>query len=342
MNVFSVMRKRDDLPEMTIPLVLLMTAVTLLLTSAAGRLASSDLVGAAASLPFAAMSVCMYALIILLWRRLASLLATPLTFAAMLLTGSSLFAAVAITLSTLFMSYVFAVSLIARETKFRRLGSLSASAALCLTLTVIAFAGFHADSPDAFASLCMDELSVRIGQAYGLAPSESYVREAARGILVMTPAYTVVLATAFAWFTELLAKSMFRLLACTDRFIGITHRITLPLPFAVIYVTVFFLTMMTVPEQAPLFHTLLNSVMISMMLPCAAVGTSMVLRKLRVRMYYASRKRALTAMLMLMAFAAVGIVNAAMFLSVAGAYFVIADFLKKRRKQRERANREWE
>ena len=342
MRMFSVMRRRDDLPEMTIPLVVLMTAGTLVLASAAGRLASEDLPGAAAALPLVAVATCLYALIILLWRKAASLCATPLTFAAMILSGSSLFAAVTITLSTLLMSYVFAVSLISREPKFKRIGSLTAAAAVCLALTAVAFAGFRAESYEAFVALCMDGLSALLGNAYGMPATESYVREAARGILVLAPALTVVLATAFAWFTELLAKSMFRLLACTDLFIGITHRITLPVPFAVIYASAFLLTMMTVPEQAPLLYTLLNRVMIAMMLPCTAVGISITLRKIRARMYYASRKRALTALLMVMAFAALGIVNAAMILSVAGAYFVIADFLKKRRKQRDRANREWQ
>ena len=285
MRMFSVMRRRDDLPEMTIPLVVLMTAGTLVLASAAGRLASEDLPGAAAALPFVAVATCLYALIILLWRKAASLCATPLTFAAMILSGSSLFAAVTITLSTLLMSYVFAMSLISREPKFKRIGSLTAAAAVCLALTAVAFAGFRAESYEAFVALCMDGLSALLGNAYGMPATESYVREAARGILVLAPALTVVLATAFAWFTELLAKSMFRLLACTDLFIGITHRITLPVPFAVIYASAFLLTMMTVPEQAPLLYTLLNSVMIAMMLPCTAVGISITLRKIRARMY---------------------------------------------------------
>ena len=342
MKVFSVMRRRDDLPAMTLPLAVLMMAATLLFTSIAGRLASSDMAGTAASLPFLSLSVCLYALIILLWRRLASLLVTPLSFAAMLFTGSSLFAAVTISLSVLFTSYVFAVSLISRESKFQRLGSLAFSAALCIVLTTVAYAGFHADSFDAFVGMCMDTLSGLLGTAYGMPAGESYIREAARTILVMTPAYTAALSVALAWFTEMLTKSMFRLLNCCDLFIGITYRITLPFPYAVIYITVFFLTMMTVPEQAPFVHTLLNSLMIAMMLPCTAVGVSMTLRKLRARMYYASQKRALTSMLMVMAFAAMGVIHAVMILSVAGAYFVIADFFRKRRKQRENEKREWE
>lgn len=341
MNMFSVMRRRDDLPAMTLPLAVLMTAATVFLTSVAGRLAS-DFVGAAAALPFLSLAACLYALIILLWRRLASLLVTPLTFAAMLLTGSTMFAAVTVTLSLLFTSYVFAVSLIAREPKFQRLGSLSVAAALCLTLTVVAYAGLHAASYNAFVELCMDGLSSLLGSAYGMAPTESYIREAARNILVLTPSYLAVVSLALAWFTEVMAKSMFRLLGCSDLFIGITHRITLPLPYAVTYVTAFLLTMMTVPEQSPFFYTLLNSLVIAMMLPCASVGVSMTLRKIRVRMYYASQKRGLTTMLMIMAFAAIGIVNAVMVLSVAGAYFVIADFFRKRRKQREKEKREWE
>jgi len=341
MKVFSVMRRRDDLPAMTIPLAVLMTAAVVLLTSAAGHLAS-DAVGTLAALPFLALAACLYALIILLWRRLASLLVTPLTFAAMLLSGSAMFVAVTVTLSILFTSYVYAVSLIAREPKFQRLGSLSIAAAVCITLVTVAYAGLHAPSYAAFVGLCMDGLSSLLGTAYGMAPTESYVREAARNILVLTPAYLSVISLALAWFTETMAKSMFRLLGCSDLFIGITHRITLPLPYAVIYAAAFLLTVMTVPEQAPLLYTLLNSLVLSMMLPCAAVGTTMILRKIRVRMYYASQKRGLTTMLMVMAFAAMGIVNAVMILSVAGAYFVIADFFRKRRKQREKEKREWE
>lgn len=342
MKVFSVMRRRDDLPAMTLPLAVLMTALSLLFASIAGRLASSDHVGVAASLPFLALSACMYALIILLWRRAASLLVTPLSFTAMLVSGSSLFAAATISLSLLFTSYVFAVSLISREPKFQRLGTLSLAIAVCLTLTVTAYAGFRTTSFDAFAALCMDSLSALLGNAYGLPATESYVREAARSILVMTPAYTVVLSVSLAWFTEVMAKSMFRLLGCCDLFIGITHRITLPLPYAVIYMTAFFLTMMTVPDQYPFLYTMLSSVMTAMMLPCASVGISITLRKIRVRMYYASRKRALTAMLMAFAVISMGIMNAVTILSIAGAYFVITDFFRKRSKQRKKEHREWE
>ena len=148
----------------------------------------------------------------------------------------------------------------------------------------------------------MDGLSSLLAGAYGLAPSESYVRESARNFLVMTPAYLAILSLSLAWLTEVLTKSMFRLLGCTDLFIGITHRITLPVSYAVIYAAAFLLSMLTIPEESPLISLLLNSTVTAMMLPCASVGVSMILRKIRVRMYYASQKRALTTMLMVMAF----------------------------------------
>lgn len=342
MNVFSVMRRRDDLPAMTLPLALLLTMLIVLFTSAAGRLLSAGDAGLLAALPFLSLSTCAYSLIILLWRRAASLLVTPLSFGAMLLTGSSLFVAATVSLSLLTTAYTFAVSLIARESKFRRLTSLSVATGVCLVLSIIAYAGLCTSSYAEFADLCMTELSSLRGGAYGLDPAFSYVRQAARSLLVMTPAYTVALSVSLAWFTEFLTKRMFRLLDCTDLFIGITHRITLPLSYAVLYVTVFTLTVMTSPEQYPFLYIMLSAVMTAMMLPCAAVGVSQTLRKIRVRMYYASQKRALTLVLMVFTVTAMGVGNALLIFSAVGAYFVIADYFRKKRKQRERENREWE
>ncbi len=342
MKVFSVMRRREDLPAMTFPLALLLTGMVAVFASAAGRLASSGTVGTVAALPFLALSVCAYSLIILLWRRVASLMVTPLSFGAMLATGSSLFAATTVSFSLLVTAYTFAVSLIARESKFRRLCSLSVATAACLVLSAIAYAGLCTDSYRELVSLCMNGLSSLLANAYGLASDSPYVREAARSLLVMTPAYATALSVSLAWFTELLTKSMFRVLGCTDLFIGITHRITLPLPYAILYLTAFSLTMMTIPEQAPFLYTMLSAVMIAMMLPCAAVGLSMTLRKLRVRMYYASQKRALTALLLVFAVSALGLGNALLVFSAVGSYFVIADDVRKKRKQRERENRRYE
>lgn len=341
MKLLSVMTKRDDLPAMRLPLAVLMTAATILMSVVSGRLAE-DFVGAVAALPFMALSVCLYALIILLWRRVASLLVAPLVFSVLLFARVPLFTASAISVSLLFVSYVFAVSLIAGESRFRRLTSLSMSISLCLGLIVISYAGLHADSYDTFVSLCMERLSYVIGTVCKMPPSLTYIRKTARGIIVLSPAYLAAVSSALAWFTELLAKSMFRLLGCRDLFIRVTHRITLPLPYALIYGTAFLLLTATIPDSSPFTYALLSSVVISMILPCAAVGWSIILRKLRARMYYASRKRVLTNIIMLTAIATLGLSNAVMLLSVAGIFFVTADFFRKRKKSRKNSHREAE
>ncbi len=332
-KMFSVIQRRDDLPEMTPPLALLMTVLNLVFTVAAAKL-SSSFVGAVAALPLLAVAVCFYSLIILLWRRAASLFVTPLSFVVMYFFSSiSLFAASVISLSVLFTSYVFAVSLISRESKFKRLTTLSGSIAICIVLTIIACAGFVAESFEDFTVLCMNALSEVLATAYQTA--ESAARSLARSIIVMAPAYTAVLSISLAWFVDLLAKSAFRLLDCTDTFISITHRISLPITYAAVYAAAFTFTVLTPSAQNPFLYTLLDSITLAMMLPCAAVGLSMTLRKIRVRMYYASGKRTLTSMLMLLVFVSLGVINAAMLLSVVGAYFVITNYIRTRRKLRE-------
>lgn len=341
MKLFSVMIKRDDLPAMTLPLVLLFTAATLLFTAVAAAL-SSDTLGVVASLPFLALSACLYSMIILLWRRVASLAVTPIMFAMLLLLGHPLFTATTVTLSLLFTSYLFAVSLIAGESRFQRLTSLSIAVAVCTTLSLIAYAGLNSGSYDAFRDMCMNRLSESLGRAYDLPPNTTYVRSVARGLLVNVPAYLTVTSIAVSWFTELLAKSMLSLLGCRDLFIRITHRITLPLPYAVIYITSFALTVMTLPEQSPLTYTLLTAIDISMMLPCAAVGCSSLVRRLRARIYYTNQKRTLSNVALVMVFALLGVTNAVMLLSVLGVYFVIADIIHRHNRRQKNERREWE
>ena len=86
-KLFSVMQKRDDLPEMRLPLALVFMLSTALFSCAGAKLLTSSadgtsLAGLAASLAFVPVAVCSYAMVILLWRRYASLLTTPITAAA--------------------------------------------------------------------------------------------------------------------------------------------------------------------------------------------------------------------------------------------------------------------
>ena len=95
-KLFSVMQKRDDLPEMRLPLALVFMLSTALFSCAGAKLLTSSadgssLAGLAASLAFVPVAVCSYAMVILLWRRYASLLTTPVTAAALYFSGASLF-----------------------------------------------------------------------------------------------------------------------------------------------------------------------------------------------------------------------------------------------------------
>lgn len=356
-RVFSIMRRRDDLPEMTLPLALLFLCCVALFASAAAKLASpvvipgeglffepQNLIGVVASLPFLPLSACLYALLILLWRRFAALLATPMMFILMLACGADLFASVVISTSLLFVSYVFAVSLISRENRFRRLTSLAFSIAVCLILTIIAWIGMYFDSIPSFTQAYMTEISSLIGQLYsayvgsttvGLASEVSmlpqfYLEKMARDLFVMCPAYLGILSIVLAWLTDFLSATAFRLLDCEDVFIEITHRITMPFSYAVVYAGVFMLSLLTSAEYNPMLYVMLRSVLDVMLLPCAAVGIAGILRILEDKFYYLTREKLLAALVMFFALFMMGISVFLLLTSAVGAASVIIAGLKKK------------
>lgn len=327
-----ILKRRDDLPEMRLPLVILLSALYIITEYTAVRLSHapdySEIIGAIVSLPILTVSVCAYSLIILLWRRAAALLLTPVTYVFLrLMCGGADFAVFTITLSTLFISYVSAVSLISRETKFRRILSVSLSTAICIVLTLIAYAGLRDGSIADFAIRCTDSLDSVLGGIY----SNSHAL--ARRIIVMTPAYLTAVSILMASFLEAMQKSAFRILECTDLFIGITHRITLPPSYAAVYMAALLLRYTTSSETNPLASALLQSAVIAMMLPCAAVGTSVILRKIRIRMYYASRKRLITAVILAFAVISVGLMQSCIILSIAGGFFTLAGYMRRQMKK---------
>lgn len=354
-RIFSVMRRRDDLPEMTLPLAILFLFGVALFAAAGAKLASpavpdapfdpQNLIGAAAAIPFLPLAACLYSLLILLWRRIASLLATPAAFLLMLAFGADLFTSVVISVSMLFAAYVFAVSLISRENRFRRLTSLAFAIAACLILVMIAWTGLHFDSFSAFTEAYMTEIPVLIGQIYNAyistaaggvtAASELsqiptfYLEKMARDLLMMCPAYLGVLSIALAWFMDFLSSTAFRILDCEDVFIEITHRITLPFSYAVVYAGVFVLSLLTSPQYNPMLYVMLRSVLYVMLLPCAAVGIAGLMRILEDKLYYLTREKLLAAMILIFAFTFLGVSAFLLITSAAGAGIVITAKLKK-------------
>lgn len=328
-----ILKRRDDLPEMRLPLVILLSALFIVTEYAAVRLSHGagdiGIIGAIAALPLLAISVCAYSLIILLWRRAAALLLTPITYAILrLLCGVADFAAFTISLSTLFISYVSAVSLISRETKFRRILSVTISTAICITLTIVAYAGLKDGRISDFALRCTDSLRSVIDGIYG----GQYVNthSLARRVIVMTPAYLTAVSILLASFLEAIQKALFRILDCTDLFIGITHRITLPPLYALLYMAALLMRYTTSSEMYPLAATLLQSAVIAMMLPCTAVGTAVLLRRVRIRMYYASRKRLITAVILALVVISIGLMQSCIILSIAGVFFTLSGYVRDR------------
>lgn len=319
-----ILRRRNDLPEMRIPLVILLSAASLLFTAMAGKAFSAGVIMTIAFLPFLTLSVCAYSLIILLWRRTAALLLTPLSFGILYLTGSTEFVAVAISFSVLLISYVHAVSLISRERKFRRLLSLTLTVALCLWLTAVAYAGLSYGTVDEFIKICAARISEVISDILNLHPDDMGVKQLTAKITAQLPAYSVMLSTALAWLADEAVRRTFKLMDCTYYFIRITHRITLPASYALIYTAALVLSSLTSYSLNPLLHVLLRSVTLSMMLPCTAVGVGISLRKLRARIYYTAQKRILTSLLALLILAMMGLSSFCTVLSVAGVYYTLS------------------
>lgn len=353
-RIFSVMRRRDDLPEMTWPLAVLLIVGVALFSAAAGLLgspadetvsfASKNVVGVISCLPLLPLAACLYALIILLWRRFASLLATPVAFAVMLAFGVELFTAAVVCVSLLFVSYVYAVSLISRETRFKRLTCLTLSIALCLVLTIIAWIGLHFESFSEFGEVYMSEVPKLVGEVYSAQIERSmayttaslsyqipevYLQETARDIIVMCPAYIGMVSIALAWLVEFLTQTAFRVLDCEDYFIDLTRRITMPFSYAVVYAGVFVLSLMTSAEYNPMLYAMLKSVLYVMLLPCAAVGISGLMRSLEDKLYYFTREKLLAAIILVFALAFLGVFPFLLIVSAVGAGVVIKNNLKK-------------
>lgn len=357
-RVFSVMRRRDDLPEMTLPLAVLLIFGVSIFSSAGAKLASpvaetmqylhfvpQNFVGAVACLPFLPLSACLFALIILLWRRFASLLATPVTFAVMLAFGVDMFTTVVISVSVLLVAYVYATSLISRENRFCRITSLTIAIALCIFLTLVAWIGLNYENFSEFTEAYMSEVPMLIGRLYSSYVNNVaggateipafYLDKMARELFVMCPAYLGVLSILLAWFTDYLACSAFKILDCEDVFIEITNKITLPFSYAVVYSSVLVMSFFTSSEYNPMLFVMLKSVLYVMLLPCAAVGVRGLMHSLEDKLYYLTREKVLAAMILVFAFAFLGISLFLLATSAIGAGVVIKEKLVKEKPDKE-------
>ena len=128
--------RRDDLPEMRWPLVLVTTTAVCLCGGGALRLWDSAPV---LTVPVLVLAAVFYSLLILLWRRLAAL-ALPLGIGGWILaSGGGWFPAICCGLALLVVAYTYASLFLARESRFVRIASTASAIGICILLITAAW-----------------------------------------------------------------------------------------------------------------------------------------------------------------------------------------------------------
>ena len=330
-RLFSVMETRDDLPRMPGFMAAVFILLSALAAGASARLCSpvipedpmapQNIAGLFASLPFLPLAVTLYAMTILLWRRVASLLATPLSFGMMLLFGARFSEAAALSLAILPMAYAFAVSLISRENRFRRIMTLALFAAGALGTAAAVRIGVDFGSPENLRDAFMTAVPEMIGTAYGAAfggtvsvpeagaasaPAFVSLYETARSVFIMLPAYFGVFCVAHAWVCDRIIRRLFAWLNCASIFTDEDAEVSVPVRFAAVYAVFFGLTLLTPGSVFPMARVMFRSVLLVMALPCAAVGVRRIGERLSDSLFYMMREKFFTGMLLFVLFAAVG------------------------------------
>ncbi|MBQ8640584.1 MAG: hypothetical protein IJ480_00070 [Clostridia bacterium] len=295
-----LVKRRDDLPEMRWPLVIL----TMLAASFFGGSAVSFQEKAAIlTVPFLVLAVVAYTLLILLWRRLAALAVTAGIGAVVLASGGGWFAAVGCAVSILAVSYVYAALFLGREPRFVRIASTASAVGVCLLLTGVAWISWRFGTIGAAieyaCDLYRDAVSTGFQTLYGIGGTgEDGVRyvllpETVDAMLYQAvaavPALTGMMCILFAGLCDGGIRFLFWLLDCGEYFSAEADQgITIPRSFGVLYGVLLFLVMSTSSTTAPYLYSILSNCHWIFALPCAWVGLSVGFRKLRESMAEAS------------------------------------------------------
>lgn len=290
-------KRRDDLPEMRWPLVVLTMAVTCL--AGGGALALWE-AAPVLTIPFLVLAVVSYTLLILLWRRLAALAVSAGVGAFVILSGGGWFPAVCCALSLLAVAYVYATLFIARESRFVRIASTASAIGVCLLLTAIAWISWRfgtvGEAVRYFCEVYRDAAGAGLQSLYASGDPEAAVIllpetiSAMLGQVVVTvPALAGMACILLAGVCDGLIRFLFWLLDCSEYFAADgDDGITIPRSFGVMYGTLLFLVMSTNAAGAPHLYSILSNCHWIFALPCAWVGLCVGYRKLRMRLAEAS------------------------------------------------------
>jgi len=344
-KLFAVFRNRNDLPEMTIPLVIL-TALTVIVSNLlAYKLMRQGAYGIILSGAMLIVSVTAYVLIILLWRKFAALAVTPLTAAALLFFNVPYFYIITSVLASLFIAYSSAVSVISKDTRYKRIFTSALSLAVVALLVGTAYIGLNYDSYSSFFQHMREQVSDFIQKYLTSAAEQAYTQrldggssaadiswsatESAAAMVITTiPAYAVMLCTVAAWFCDAFLRLVLSQLGAIEDFIPYTHRITLPKYYAFAHIAVTFLMFFTSPEKNPLIYAVIQNIFLSMCLPCLYIGCVKLRRAVMIRLYFFHGKRAASVFALLLIFMLFGTSNFIIFMSLAGSVFTIKFYRK--------------
>lgn len=331
---FAVFRNRDDLPEMTLPLAVL-TLLTIPVSAAFGaKAAGYGSYGAILSVGLLTISTTAYAALILLWRRLAAIAATPLSVLALLWSGASRFTTAALSLGILFLAYTLAVSALSKETRYRRTATLSCAVVLCILLAGTAQIGLRFSSFGDFmrffrewvverASLLLEarasSFSTETLETFSTAVSEQETTAAAASLAALTPVCIGTAGALYAWATEGLLRILLAQFHVVEDFLPRTHRITLPKLHAVLCIGITALMLFTSAEANPLLYAVLRNLFLTTAPPCLYLGCVKLRRHIMIRLYFLRGKRTASIFLLLFVVMALGASAFAILFSLLGA-----------------------
>ncbi len=281
----SLLQKRDDLPEMRVPLLVAAMIVTCV-TGGSAVLCIRGGLGFLV-LPMVLLAVMSQAFLILL-RRHPAVLAVPLAVGGILLgTAGGWFWAVAGTVCLLLLSCTCAALFLTKESRFVRIASVACVMGVCMLATGIVYISWQFDTLSAAVVYVCETwqepvaavLSALSGGTYVLLPET--VNRVLYQIMGAVPALVGMFCVGCGALLDGGMRFFFWLFDCSAYFVPEEEDITLPRSFGVLYGVVFFLVTATSSTGSPHIYSILSNCHWVLSLPCAWVGITAIYRKLR-------------------------------------------------------------
>lgn len=290
--MLPVYRKRDDLPMLTRPLVVLLFVVITGCTAAAasvmrdGWLAGHVIPGFYAALPLFCLAIAAYGMLIVLWRQAASMAVSAVSVIAAGVAAGWFFAVV-LCLSVFACGYVYASAFLLRQSRYRRIIHLTAAAAVCLFVAGLLFAGYvwHGVPIGEMPTKVCDAIAKILSESTYLSVTTESARSAARSIIVALPALWLVTAEASAWICDWICHRIFHLMACERYFLPAEDEgITTPRYFGAMVLVLSVLLITTSYRRNPLIYAGLTNCVLTLFPAVTYVGLREAALRIRDRL----------------------------------------------------------